>query len=106
MLGEGTFGKVRLARHKASQELVAIKIMFKERIMESEQLNVITREIAILKSISHPNTIRLYEVIETETELFLVMEYIETSLLDYIEHGYERDEAQIAKILYQILAGI
>lgn len=63
-LGEGSFGKVRLARHRLTQEYVAIKIMNKERILECEEIRRVTREVAILKTISHPNVVKLYEIME------------------------------------------
>ncbi len=45
----------------------------------------ISREIKILKLFRHPHIIRLYEVIETPTEIFLVMEYVDGGeLFDYI----------------------
>ena len=44
------FGKVRLARHKLTQELVAIKIMYKERIVNTNEVGRATKEIAHLGS--------------------------------------------------------
>ena len=34
-LGEGTFGKVKLAHHREVREAVAIKVLYKRRISES-----------------------------------------------------------------------
>jgi len=45
----------------------------------------ITREIKILKKVRHPNVIQLYEIIETEKELYMIMEYWNGGeLFDYI----------------------
>jgi 5'-AMP-activated protein kinase catalytic alpha subunit len=45
----------------------------------------ITREIKILKKVRHPNVIQLYEIIETEKELYMIMEYCNGGeLFDYI----------------------
>ena len=45
----------------------------------------ITREIKILKKVRHPNVIQLYEIIETEKELYMIMEYANGGeLFDYI----------------------
>ena len=56
-LGEGTFGIVYKARHRETEEIVALK-----RIrLESEQEGVpciAVREIAILKELKHPNIVR------------------------------------------------
>ena len=40
-------------------------------------MNRIVREIKILKSVRHPNVIQLYEIIETENQLYLIMEFAE-----------------------------
>ena len=56
-------------------EKVAIKILEKSRIKDKKDIERISREIKILKKVRHPNIIQLYEIIETESELFLIMEY-------------------------------
>ena len=73
-IGEGQFGKVKLATHIPTQTRVAIKIVDKSRLNEAT-LRMVQREVDIMKMLHHPHIIRLYEVIETETCLFLVMEY-------------------------------
>ncbi len=62
-LGEGTFGKVKLATHILTGEKVAIKILEKERIIDVADVERVAREIYILKFIRHPNIIQLYEVV-------------------------------------------
>jgi serine/threonine protein kinase len=45
----------------------------------------IEREIVIMKLIEHPNVMRLYDVWETATDLYLIMEYVEGGeLFDYL----------------------
>ena len=84
-LGKGTFGKVKLAEHILTKEKVAIKILEKARIKDRKDIARISREIKILKKVRHPNVIQLYEIIETETELYLIMEYcVNGELFDYI----------------------
>ena len=84
-MGKGTFGKVKLATHILTNEKVAIKILEKARIKDRKDIERISREIKILKKVRHPNVIQLYEIIETETELYLIMEYcISGELFEYI----------------------
>ena len=84
-LGKGTFGKVKLATHTLTNEKVAIKILEKSRIKDKKDIERISREIKILKKVRHPNVIQLYEIIETESELFLIMEFCQNGeLFDYI----------------------
>ena len=53
---------------------VAVKILEKDKINDQKDVERITREIKILKKVRHPNVIQLYEIIETDKELFMIME--------------------------------
>lgn len=61
-LGEGTFGKVKLATHIYTNQKVAIKILEKDRIIDVSDVERVSREIHILKLLRHSNIIQLYEV--------------------------------------------
>ena len=54
---------------------MAVKVLEKSKIKDKKDVERISREIKILKKVRHPNVIQLYEIIETESELFLIMEY-------------------------------
>ena len=74
-IGKGTFGKVKLGKHVLTGELVAIKILHKNRILlEADKIRV-DREISILRKVRHPNIIQLLEIIETPGHLFIITEY-------------------------------
>jgi 5'-AMP-activated protein kinase catalytic alpha subunit len=60
VLGEGTFGKVRLGVHLPTQQQVAIKVLEKQRIQDQGDITRIARELLILKRLRHPNLIQLY----------------------------------------------
>ena len=57
VIGEGTFGKVKLGTHILTGEKVAVKILEKEKITEEADVERVSREIHILKMIRHPNII-------------------------------------------------
>ena len=66
------------------------------------------REISILKQLQHPNIVRLYEVIHTETSLTLVFEYLDQDLKNYLDACGDRgiDDYTIKSFLFQLLQGI
>ena len=67
----------------------------------------VRREIANLKSLSHPHIIRLYEVIHTPTDIFMVLEYVSAGeLFDYIVQKGRLSEAEARHFFQQIVAGI
>ncbi|CAI5982261.1 unnamed protein product [Closterium sp. NIES-64] len=84
-LGVGSFGKVKVAEHVLTGHKVAIKILNRRKIRSMDMEEKVRREIKILRLFMHPHIIRLYEVIETPADIFVVMEYVKAGeLFDYI----------------------
>ena len=106
IIGEGTFGKVKLAKNIPTGELVAIKILEKSKIEDNDDLACVTREIKFLKGLHHINLISLYEIIETARNYYIIMEYAENELFSYIvSNNYLSEE--ISSFFYiQILSAI
>ncbi|OEL22856.1 CBL-interacting protein kinase 21, partial [Dichanthelium oligosanthes] len=111
-LGEGHFGKVRLARHAETGRAFAIKILDRQRILAMKIDEQIKREIATLKLLKHPNVVRLYEVSASKTKIYMVLEYVNGGeLFDKIvllNKGYDGSMSDIwscGVILYVMLTG-
>ena len=73
-IGKGNFAKVKLAKHIPTGKEVAIKIIDKTQLNPGS-LQKLFREVRIMKTVDHPNIVKLFQVIETEKTLYLVMEY-------------------------------
>ena len=64
---------------------VAVKILNRQKIKTLDVVGKIRREIQNLKLFRHPHIIKLYQVISTPTDIFMVMEYVSGGeLFDYI----------------------
>lgn len=104
VLGEGTYGVVFKAKDKTTGEEVAIKRIPREKIRNYVRF---LNEIAALKTLDHPNVIKLFEIFEDEDDVYLVQELCSGGeLFDYIVNQEFLSEAQAAVIFKQILHSI
>ncbi|MQL90929.1 hypothetical protein Taro_023527 [Colocasia esculenta] len=108
LLGEGKFGKVYLAREKESGYVVALKVLFKEKLEKYQYHNHLRREIEIQCSLDHPNVLRLYAWFHDDTRIFLVLEYAAGrelyKLLQDFKHFSEKRAATYIASLSRALA--
>ncbi|XP_054096374.1 MAP/microtubule affinity-regulating kinase 3 isoform X24 [Callithrix jacchus] len=79
-------------------ENVAIKIIDKTQLNPTS-LQKLFREVRIMKILNHPNIVKLFEVIETEKTLYLIMEYASGGeVFDYlVAHGRMKEKEARAK---------
>ncbi|EGD73490.1 CAMK/CAMKL/MELK protein kinase [Salpingoeca rosetta] len=106
-IGTGGFAKVKIARHKLTHTKVAIKIMLKEKLRQTNDLKRVALEIEALKDLKHQNICRLYQVIETEDRYFLVLEYAPGGeLFDYIVARSRCKEQEARKFFRQIVSAV
>lgn len=130
-LGKGSTGRVRLAKHTTTGQLAAIKIVpkniidfdgsnsnggnnnnqrkkkRKQKVDENGLPYGIEREIIIMKLISHPNIMALYDVWENKNELYLVLEYVEGGeLFDFLISNGRLSEQDAVKYFRMIINGV
>ncbi|KAH9975652.1 kinase-like domain-containing protein [Russula compacta] len=118
-IGKGSSGRVRIARHSKTGQYAAVKIVSKTALVNSRRsiqgldehadriLLGIEREIVIMKLIDHPNIMRLYDVWETSTELYLILEYVEGGeLFDYLCKRGRLSTSEALGYFQQIIAAI
>ena len=87
-----------MAKHIPTGKEVAIKIIDKTQLNPSS-LQKLFREVRIMKHLDHPNIVKLYQVIETDKTLYLVMEYASGGeVFDYlVAHGRMKEKEARAK---------
>ena len=105
-IGEGNFGKVKLAKFKPTGEEFAIKVLNKKKI-KKQMKNVMLRENDIVTKLHHVNVVSVYKIIETEEDYFMVMEYCKLGeLFDYIVKKKRLDEEEASAFFYQLINGV
>lgn len=75
-LGSGAFGTVYLASKKNSDLLYAIKSISKSKILRSQMSQQVKKEIIIMKELKHPHVVGIYEVLMSQSFLYIVMQYL------------------------------
>ena len=88
-LGQGEHGLVKEAMHELTGEKVAIKILEKSSIGDRRLVYKVKREFQILQKLSHPNIAMLYQIIETESQYYLIMEHCSGG--DLFDHIVEKE---------------
>lgn len=106
-LGIGTFGKVKVGEHQLTKHKVAVKILNRQKIKSLDVVGKIRREIQNLKLFRHPHIIKLYQVISTPTDIFMIMEYVSGGeLFDYIVKHGKLQEHEARRFFQQIISGV
>lgn len=108
VLGEGSFGQVRLAMHRQANVKCAIKVIRKDKFENRKVLEGLMRsELQVLESLSHPNIMRIYELLDDEKHYYIVSEYIRYGqLCQYIlqrkETGRPLTEGEVKIVVRQL----
>ncbi|KAJ7328127.1 hypothetical protein OS493_025531 [Desmophyllum pertusum] len=103
-LGKGSYAVVKVAFSKKLKRQVAIKIVMKKKAPQDYITKFLPREISVMKQLSHPNIIGLYEAIETSTRIYLVMDMADGGdLLDYIKMNGAVCEPEARKFFRQLI---
>ena len=103
-LGSGSYGSVYQAKNLIMDNIVAIKMIEKVQENMVDDLEI-KNEVNILKSLSHPNIVKIYEFFDTVIYYYIVTEYCKRGeLFSYITNVYS--ERQLAVLFYQVFSGL
>ncbi|KAL2206051.1 protein kinase SNF1 [Sarocladium strictum] len=105
-LGEGSFGKVKLAVHSSTGQQVALKIIARKKLISRDMAGRVEREIEYLQLLRHPHIIKLYTVIKTNTDIIMVLEYAGGELFDYIVANGRMKEAEARRFFQQMICAV
>ena len=106
-LGQGTFGKVKLAIYLPNKEKVAIKILEKDRIIEKDDGIRVKREFDMLALFNHPNVILVAEIFESSDSYYSVMEYCQGGeLFNYIVKNRRLSDEEASFFYFQLINGL
>jgi serine/threonine protein kinase len=97
----GTYGKVKQARHMLCGTEVAIKIV------DKIHAPTVVREIETWRRLRHPHIAQLYEVLTSESRIYMVMELVGGGeIFDFITTNGPLPEAEAKRIFKQLAQAI
>ncbi|GJE85232.1 serine/threonine-protein kinase [Phanerochaete sordida] len=116
-VGKGASGHVKIARHRRTGQLAAVKILPLQPFVSNRNAQAqaktekqrmgIDREITMMKLMNHPNIMRIYDVYEGEKELYLILEYVEGGeLFDFLVNRGKLAPLEALGYFKQIVYGI
>ena len=109
LLGQGSFGKVFLSKHKKTNSLYAIKLIDKTDKNSIEGKPYFQREIEIMYKLNHENCIKLYSHFEDNNYCYFIMEYISNgNLYNYINKKPNRklEPKEASKIIIELISSV
>ena len=105
-IGEGNFGKIKLAIYKPTGDQYAMKILNKETI-KLKMKNVTFKENEIISKFNHINVINVFELIENKENYYIIMELCEKGeLFDYIVSNKRLSMDEASMFFYQLINGV
>ena len=103
VIGTGSYGQVRLAVHRLTKQVRAVKIIQKAKV----NINALLNEINILSKLSHPNIMQIFEVFDDNTNVYIVSEYCKGGeLFDIISTKGSFTEKDACVIMKQLMSAI
>eukprot|EP00727_Mastigamoeba_balamuthi_P012840 m51a1_g8179 putative calcium-dependent protein kinase cdpk2a (607) ;mRNA; r:120869-123926 len=106
-LGAGSVGVVSLAVLRATGQEVAVKAISREDLEEEGTIDDLRKEIATMRLLQHPNIVKLYDVVSTQSTVFLIMELVDGGdLYSKLKGGHVVPEKEAAQVMRQILSAV
>eukprot|EP01036_Dinobryon_divergens_P027315 gene27315-36065_t len=104
-IGQGGYGYVCKAFDTINRKMVAIKIINLEDA--GEEVEDVHQEISVMSQMNCPQLTRYYASYVVETDLWIIMEYLEAgSLLDIIKEYGPLEEPFVAFIMKELLTAL
>lgn len=108
-LGSGAFAVVKHVTEKSTGEVYAMKVVNKEKMasVESTRDDVLTSEVDLLNKLDHPNILKIHEVIDTKTKMFIFLELVrDGDLYDKLKREGRISEDDAREIFIQMADAI
>lgn len=104
LIGRGAYSEVFIGRDKIRSELCAIKVLQRP---DAEHAKLIDRELRVLHMLNHQNIVQIYDIFDTSTRTYVIMEYLAGGeLLDMITENDHLAERSAKHVIREVLQAI
>lgn len=105
-LGSGSYSTVYLGQNDQTSEPVAIKVINRQSITDNYMYETLKSEVNILKNLNHQNIVKLYDVLDTVNNIYIITEYCNGGTLDELLKKHKRfTEEDALFIMKDLLSG-
>ncbi|KAJ8552886.1 hypothetical protein K7X08_020279 [Anisodus acutangulus] len=98
VVGQGAFGKVYQVRKIRTSEILAMKVMRKDKILEKDHAEFMKTERDVLTKIDHPFVVQLRYSFQTKYRLYLVLDFVNGGHLFFQLHRQGLFREDLARI--------
>jgi len=106
-IGEGGFAAIYLCTYKETKQIYCVKIINFELLAKEETIQLLIRELRVLKLVNHPNLVSCYAIYLSIQTLHIVLEYCQMgSISSLLSENKLLNEAQIIYMCYSILQAL
>ena len=113
LIGKGAFGYVYESINPIFDNKIAMKIIDKNKMNINDNNNILNEEkedmkseINILKKLSHPNIVKIFEFYETDNYFYIITEFCKSGELSKYINNNNLTESQLCVIFYQVFSGL
>ncbi|KAJ8650428.1 hypothetical protein MRB53_003451 [Persea americana] len=107
LLGRGAYAKVYHAQSLEDDMGVAIKVIDKSKVAGTTMEPRIVREVSVMRRLSHPNIVKLHEVMATKSKIYMVMEHAKGGeLFTQISRDGPLTEAAARRYFQQLVSAV
>eukprot|EP00928_Gymnodinium_smaydae_P034536 TRINITY_DN24447_c0_g1_i2.p1 TRINITY_DN24447_c0_g1~~TRINITY_DN24447_c0_g1_i2.p1 ORF type:complete len:845 (-),score=108.47 TRINITY_DN24447_c0_g1_i2:206-2677(-) len=108
-LGEGSVAIVRRIRDRRDGRWLALKLMEKQPLLIRNMAPQVHLEVKMQSSLKHPNVLRLFDFLEDDTHIYMILELAESGGLVALLHrqiGYKLPETSAGWLFGQMMEGV
>lgn len=101
-IGLCDFGEVAVAQHVKTRRFVAVKIV----LVSTERHDALRQEVCLHRRLDHPNVARLFDVVETPSNVFIMMELGRNGDFFTYLANHRLTEKEARHFMWQLIAGV